>query len=66
MMVLKMVLKKATGTKKCEMKQKLKFQDYQNCVEATQLKNEIIYLEKNKIDVNSLRKNKKDFIKTIA
>ena len=29
--------KKAKGTKKCVRKRKLKFEDYKNCLEATQL-----------------------------
>ena len=29
--------KKAKGTKKCVIKRKLKFEDYKNCLEATQL-----------------------------
>ena len=43
---------------------KIKFEDYKNCLEATQLKNKITHLEKNEIDVNSLTKNLKEFIKT--
>ena len=42
--------KKAKGTKKCVTKRKLKFENYKNCLEATQLENKINYLEKNKID----------------
>ena len=34
-----------TGTKKCDMK-KLKFENYKNCLEATQIDNKINYLEK--------------------
>ena len=33
--------KKAKGTEKCVMKRKLKFQDYEHCLEATQLENKI-------------------------
>ena len=39
--------KKAKGTKKCVIKRKLKFENYKNCLEATQLDNKIKYLEKN-------------------
>ena len=37
--------KKAKGTKKYVIKRKLKFEDYKNCLEATQL------LEKYKVDL---------------
>ena len=39
--------KKAKDTKKCVIKRKLKFENYKNCLEATQLDNKIKYLEKN-------------------
>ena len=45
--------KKAKGTKKCVIKRKLKFENYKNCLEATQLDNKIKYLEKNKINTDS-------------
>ena len=51
--------KKAKGTKKCVIKRKLKFENYKGCLEATQLENKMNYLEKNKIDINSI----KEFIK---
>ena len=38
--------KKAKGTKRCVIKRKLKFENYKNCLEATQLENKINYLEK--------------------
>ena len=50
--------KKAKGTKR-----KLKFENYKNCLEVTQLDNKIEYLEKNKINIDSLQKSKKQFIK---
>ena len=53
--------KKANGTTKFVIKRKLKFENYKNCVEATQLENKINYLEKNKIYMDSV----KEFIKTI-
>ena len=40
--------KKSQGTKKCVIKRKLKFKDHKNCLEATQLENKIIHLEKHK------------------
>ena len=42
---------------------KLKFQDYKNCLEKVQIENEINNLEKNKTDVDSLKQDKKEFIK---
>ena len=35
--------KKAKGTKKSVIKRKGKFENYKNCLKATQLKNEINY-----------------------
>ena len=32
---------KSKGTKKCAIKQKLKFKDYKTCLEATQIENEV-------------------------
>ena len=57
--------KKAKGTKKCVIKRKLKFQNYKNCLEAAQIENKIIHEEKNKVDVDSLKEDQKEFIKTI-
>ena len=48
--------KKAKGTKKCIIKRKVKFENSKNCLEATQLENKINYLEKNKIDIDSIKK----------
>ena len=33
--------KKAKGTKKCVIKRKLKFENYKNCLEASQLENKL-------------------------
>ena len=55
--------KKAKATKKFIIKKKLKFEGYKNCLEATQLENKINHLEKNKIDIESLKKYHKKFIK---
>ena len=52
--------KKAKGTKKCVIKRKFKFENYKNCLEANQLENKRNYLEKNKIDIDSI----KEFIKS--
>ena len=49
--------KKAKGTKKCVIKRKLKFENYKTCLEATQLQNKINHLEKNKINIDSLKKS---------
>ena len=35
------------------MKRKLKFLDYKNCSEASQIKNKLSHLQKNKNDVDS-------------
>ena len=56
--------RKAKDTKKCVMKRKLKFENYKNCLEATQLDNKINYLEKNEINVDSLQKDHKEIMKS--
>ena len=38
--------KKAKGTKKCAIKWKLRFENRENCLKATQLETQINYLEK--------------------
>ena len=58
--------KKAKGTKTCVIKRKPKFENYKNCLEATQLENKINYLEKDKIDIDSIKefiKNNKSILK---
>ena len=50
--------KKSKGTKKCVTKKKLQFENYKNYLKPTQLENKIIYSEKNKIDIDSLKKIK--------
>ena len=42
------------------MKRKFKFENYENCLEATQLENKINYSEKNKTDIDTI----KEFIKS--
>ena len=54
--------KKTKGTKKVT-KQKLKFEYYQHCLEATQLENKIKQLAKNRLVGDSLRESHKEFIK---
>ena len=44
--------KKAKGTKKCVIKRKLKFENYQNCLEVTQLENKTNHLEKPKFGID--------------
>ena len=48
----------------CVIKRKRKFENYKNCLEATQLKNETNYLEKDKIDIEELLRNNKSIFKT--
>ena len=57
--------KKAKDTKKCAIKRKLKFQDCKNCLGAAQIENKINNLEKNKIDVDSLKEHHKKTQKRI-
>ena len=49
-------MKKAKCAKMCVIKRKLKFEDYKNSLEATQLDNEIKCLEKNKTDIDIIKK----------
>ena len=57
--------KKAKGTKKCVIKIKLKFENYEIYLEATQLENKINHLEKKTNNVGSLRENFKKSSKSI-
>ena len=43
-------IKKSKGTKKCTIKRKTEFEDYKDCLEATELTNKISHLTKIKID----------------
>ena len=52
--------KKAKDKKKCVIKRKLKFRDFNNCLRASQIENLINYSEKKIIGVVCL---KKEFIK---
>ena len=45
-------------------KKKTSFENYNNCLEAIQLDNEINYLEQNEISVDSLKKDHKKLIKS--
>ena len=55
--------KKAEGTKKCVIRWKLKFEDYEHCLETTQQGNEINQLKRKKHDADSLKENQKEFVK---
>ena len=49
--------KKLKAQTKCDIKRKLKLENYKNCLGATQLKNKINHLEKRKINIDSLTKS---------
>ena len=53
------------GIKKFVPKRKLKFENYKIYLKAAQLDNNINYLEKNEIAVDSLKKDYKELMKTI-
>ena len=55
--------KRARDTKKNVKKRKIKFENYKNCLGATKLENKLNYLEKNKIDIDSIKENHKEFTK---
>ena len=48
--------KKAKDTNECVIKRKVKLENYKNCLGATQLENKVNYLEKNKSNIDSLKK----------
>ena len=50
---------------KAQKKRQLKFENYKNCLEATQVDNKIHHLEKNENIIDILKKDHKEFIKTI-
>ena len=49
--------------KKCIIKRKLKFENYKNRLEPTQLENKINYIHKNKIGKNSIKENHQELNK---
>ena len=55
--------KRIKSTENCAIKRKLKFKDYKHCLEATHLENKINQLAKNKLNVDSVQENHKEFIK---
>ena len=56
-----MKIKKEIGAKKHVVKRKLKFENYKNCLETTQLENKINYLENKEINIDSVKKYHKEF-----
>lgn len=52
--------KKAKGTKTCVIKRKPTFKDYKTSLEVAQLENKINHLQKSKIDVDSLIKDREE------
>ena len=57
--------KKAKDTETSVRKKKLKFGNYKNCLKVTQFKNKMNHLEKNQIDIDSIKRNHKELKKTI-
>ena len=55
--------KKAKDTTKCVSKKNLKLENCKDCLEATQLDNETKYLQKNKIIINSFKRDPEEFIR---
>ena len=54
---------KKNKTQKSAPKKTLKFEDYKNCPEPTQLENEINHPEENKTDMDSLKEDHKQLKK---
>ena len=59
MMVVKIKKQKA---QKCAIQRKLNFEDYKHCLEAAQQGNKTNQLEKNKVNIDGLKENHKEFI----
>ena len=57
--------KTANGTQKVCHKKNIKFEIFENCLQATQIEDKINNIAKYKIDIGSLKTDQKDFIKTI-
>ena len=57
--------KTAKSTKEYAIKENLNLKIIKNCLEATQFVNKINYLGKYEINVDSIKKEQKEFIKTI-
>ena len=58
-----MVKVKKQKEQKCVIKRKLKFRDYKKCLKASQIENNMNYLEKKKTDASCLKEDKKEFLK---
>ena len=56
-------MKDELGVEKCVINRKLKFENYINYLESTQIDNKRNYREKNKIVIDSFEKNHKQFIR---
>ena len=54
---------KKQEAQKCVIKRKVKFENYKNCLQATQLEIKISHLEKIKTDIARIKENHKEFIK---
>ena len=54
--------KKAKGTKSCVIIRKLKFQDYKNCLKASQVINTVNYLEKTDINADCFKGDQRKFV----
>ena len=59
------VNRKVKGSRKCAIKRKVKFENYKNYLEATQLENKIIIQKKKQTenDKDSITKNNQEFMK---
>ena len=57
--------KNAKGTKQCVTKRNLQFQDYKNCLKASQIINKVNYLEKKEINEDRLKEDQRKFIEKI-
>ena len=55
--------KKRKSTKKCVSKRKIKFENDKVYLEATSLVNRINYLDKKEINLDSLKKGHKEFLR---
>ena len=49
--------------KVCVIREKLEFEDYENVLDVTQLENNINHLEKNKVNLDNLKKDHNELIK---
>ena len=56
--------KKSKGTKKCVIKRKIRSEQYKHCLRATNPESKIKHLEKLKLDIDTLIKKHKEFIKS--